>query len=101
MQHGLQQLVTQVSHATTAMVENIGSLAQGNQKLYQQSARQAKELEEVTTHIATLETHVEGNTGYARLASSRADEARQAAVGGDQRMMSTVNVHAGDRRAIF
>ncbi|MEG5488750.1 methyl-accepting chemotaxis protein [Enterobacter kobei] len=90
MQHGLQQLVTQVSHATTAMVENIGSLAQGNQKLYQQSARQAKELEEVTTHIATLETHVEGNTGYARLASSRADEARQAAVGGDQ-MMSTVN----------
>ena len=53
------------------MVENIGSLAQGNQKLYQQSARQAKELEEVTAHIASLETHVEGNTGYAKLASSR------------------------------
>lgn len=90
MQHGLQQLVTQVSDATTSMVENIGSLAQGNQKLYQQSARQAKELEEVTAHIAALETHVEGNTGYAKLASSRADEAREAAAGGDQ-MMSTVN----------
>lgn len=60
MQLGLQQLVTQVSEATTAMVENIGSLAQGNQKLYQQSTRQAKELEEVTAHIADLETHVEG-----------------------------------------
>jgi methyl-accepting chemotaxis protein-1 (serine sensor receptor) len=84
MQHGLQQLVTQVSHATATMVENIDSLAQGNQKLYQQSARQAKELEDVTAHIAALESHVEGNTGYARLASSRADEARQAAVGGDR-----------------
>lgn len=90
MQHGLQQLVTQVSHATATMVENIGSLAEGNQKLYQQSARQAKELEDVTAHIASLESHVEGNTGYARLASSRADEARQAAVGGDQ-IMLTVN----------
>ncbi|MHB9345716.1 methyl-accepting chemotaxis protein [Enterobacter vonholyi] len=89
MQHGLQQLVTQVSHATATMVENIGSLAEGNQKLYQQSARQAKELEDVTAHIAALESHVEGNTGYA-IASSRADEARQAAVGGDQ-MMLTVN----------
>lgn len=90
MQQGLQQLVTQVSEATTSMVENIGSLAQGNQKLYQHSARQAKELEAVTAHIASLETHVEGNTGYAKLASSRADEAREAAAGGDQ-MMSTVN----------
>lgn len=90
MQRGLQQLVTQVSEATTSMVENIGSLAQGNQKLYQQSTRQAKELEEVTAHIADLETHVEGNTGYAKLARSRADEARQAAVGGEQ-MMTAVN----------
>ncbi|ELW1647582.1 Tar ligand binding domain-containing protein [Enterobacter oligotrophicus] len=90
LQTGLQQLVMQVSDATTSMVENIGSLAQGNQKLYQQSARQAKELEDVTSHIAVLETHVEGNTGYARLASTRADEARQAAAGGDH-MMSTVN----------
>ncbi|WP_343645155.1 methyl-accepting chemotaxis protein [Enterobacter sp.] len=90
LQEGLQQLVTQVSEATAAMVENIGSLAQGNQKLYQQSARQAKELEDVTAHIAALETHVEGNTGYAKLASARADEARQVAAGGDQ-MMSTVN----------
>ena len=78
LQHGLQELVTQVSNATHAMVENIGSLAQGNQKLYLQSARQAKELEDVTTHIAALENHVEGNTGYAKLASSRADEARVA-----------------------
>lgn len=90
MQRGLQQLVTQVSEATTSMVENIGSLAQGNQKLYQQSTRQAKELEEVTAHIADLETHVEGNTGYAKLARSRADEARQAAVSGEQ-MMTAVN----------
>ncbi len=90
LQDGLQELVTQVSNATLAMVENIGSLAQGNQKLYLQSARQAKELEDVTTHIAALENHVEGNTGYAKLASSRADEARQVAAGGD-RMMTTVN----------
>lgn len=90
LQHGLQELVTQVSNATHAMVENISSLAQGNQKLYLQSARQAKELEDVTTHIAALENHVEGNTGYAKLASSRADEARQVAAGGD-RMMTTVN----------
>ena len=90
LQHGLQELVTQVSNATHAMVENIDSLAQGNQKLYLQSARQAKELEDVTTHIAALENHVEGNTGYAKLASSRADEARQVAAGGD-RMMTTVN----------
>jgi len=90
MQNGLQQLVTEVSHATTSMVENIGSLADGNQKLYQQSARQAQELSDVTAHIATLETHVEGNTGYARLASTRANEARQTAAGGDA-MMSTVN----------
>lgn len=90
LQHGLQELVTQVSNATHVMVENIGSLAQGNQKLYLQSARQAKELEDVTTHIAALENHVEGNTGYAKLASSRADEARQVAAGGD-RMMTTVN----------
>ena len=90
MQRGLQQLVTQVSEATTSMVSNIGELAEGNQKLYQQSARQAQELSDVTAHIATLETHVEGNTGYAKLASSRADEARQTAAGGDM-MMSTVN----------
>ncbi|MRS88865.1 HAMP domain-containing protein [Enterobacteriaceae bacterium RIT714] len=90
MQRGLQKLVTQVSEATSSMVENIGSLAEGNQKLYQQSARQTQELSDVTAHIATLETHVEGNTGYAKLASSRADEARQTAAGGDM-MMSTVN----------
>ncbi len=90
MQHGLQQLVSQVSHATRSMVNNIDSLAQGNQKLYQQSTRQAQELEDVTAHIATLESHVEGNSGYARLASERADEARKVAAGGDS-MMETVN----------
>ncbi|WP_449551015.1 methyl-accepting chemotaxis protein [Lelliottia amnigena] len=90
MQNGLQQLVTEVSDATLSMVENIGSLADGNQKLYQQSARQAQELNDVTAHIASLETHVEGNSGYAKLASSRANEARQTAAGGDV-MMSTVN----------
>lgn len=90
MQNGLQQLVTEVSNATLSMVENIGALADGNQQLYQQSARQAQELNEVTAHIAALETHVEGNTGYAKLASTRANEARQTAAGGDV-MMSTVN----------
>jgi methyl-accepting chemotaxis protein-1 (serine sensor receptor) len=85
----LQQLVTQVSHATTSMVENIDSLAQGNQKLYQQSARQAKELEEVTAHIAALESHVEGNTGYAS-SPARGPMKRVRRRGGDQ-MMSTVN----------
>lgn len=90
LQAGLAQLVMQVSEATTSMVTNIGSLAQGNQDLYHQSARQAQELKAVTAHIAALETHVEGNTGYAKLASSRADEARVMAAGGD-RMMETVN----------
>ena len=90
MQNGLQQLVTEVSNATLSMVANIGSLADGNQQLYQQSARQVQELNEVTAHIAALETHVEGNTGYAKLASTRANEARQTAAGGDV-MMSTVN----------
>lgn len=90
MQTGLQQLVTQVNDATVTMVKNIDSLATGNQKLYQQSLRQAQELQQVTVHIADLESHVEGNTGYAKLASSRADEARRVATGGD-RMMATVN----------
>ncbi len=90
LQSGLYQLIRQVNDATTAMVQNIGSLAEGNQQLYHQSARQAQELKVVTAHIAALETHVEGNTVYAKLASSRADEARQVAAGGD-RMMATVN----------
>ena len=90
MQQGLQQLVVQVSHATSSMVSNIDSLAEGNQKLFQQSTRQAQELADVTSHIASLESHVEGNTGYAQLASQRADEARKAAAGGDS-MMHTVN----------
>ncbi|WP_318372781.1 methyl-accepting chemotaxis protein [Enterobacter sp.] len=90
MQHGLLQLVVQVNDATASMVDHINRLADGNQKLYQQSARQAKELDEVTAHIAALESHVEGNTGYAQLASQRADEAQQVAAGGD-RMMDMVN----------
>jgi len=90
MQTGLSQLVEQVNDATASMVSNISHLAEGNQRLYQQSARQAKELNDVTAHIAELESHVEGNTGYALLASQRADEAQQVAAGGD-RMMDTVN----------
>lgn len=90
MQHGLLQLVVQVNDATASMVDHINHLAEGNQKLYQQSARQAQELDEVTAHIAALESHVEGNTGYAQLASKRADEAQQVAAGGD-RMMEKVN----------
>lgn len=90
MQTGLQQLVIQVNDATASMVGNIHRLAEGNQALYQQSVKQTRELDDVTTHIATLESHVEGNTGYAQQASQRADEARQVAAGGD-RMMETVN----------
>ncbi|WP_044175983.1 methyl-accepting chemotaxis protein [Phytobacter massiliensis] len=90
MQQGLQQLVAQVSHATRSMAETIERLGEGNQTLYQQSTRQAQELAEVTAHIATLESHVEGNTGYAKLASEQADEARKVAAGGDT-MMATVN----------
>nr|WP_318381685.1 methyl-accepting chemotaxis protein [uncultured Enterobacter sp.] len=90
MQLGLQQLIVQVNDATASMVNNIGQLAEGNQKLSRQSARQAEELDGVTAHIAALESHVEGNSGYAQLASQRADEARQVAAGGD-RMMDTVN----------
>lgn len=90
MQHGLQQLIVEVNDATASMVGNISHLAEGNQKLYQQSARQARELDDVTAHIAALESHVEGNTGYAQLASERASEARQVAAGSD-RMMDTVN----------
>ncbi|ADO48542.1 methyl-accepting chemotaxis sensory transducer [[Enterobacter] lignolyticus SCF1] len=90
MQQGLQQLVTQVSDATRSMVGNITRLAAGNDKLYQQAQKQAQELSDVTRHIAQLESHVEGNTGYAGLASRRAEEARNVAAGGD-RMMDTVN----------
>jgi len=90
MQTGLQQLVTEVTDATTSMVANIQRLAEGNQTLYQQSVKQARELDGVTLHIAALEAHVEGNTGYAQQASQRAEEARQAAEKGD-RMMDKVN----------
>ncbi|XTZ36597.1 methyl-accepting chemotaxis protein [Salmonella enterica] len=90
MQCGLQQLVVQVKDATTSMVNMVGSLAQGNQSLSQQSAKQAEELSDVTQHIATLESHVEGSTGYAQLASQQAEEARSVAAGGD-RMMEMVN----------
>ncbi len=90
MQRGLQQLVTRVNQATGSMMTQIDHLVEGNEKLLQQSVKQAQELDEVTTHIARMESHVEGNTGYAQLASQRADEARQVAAGGD-RMMVTVN----------
>ncbi|MGP3591970.1 methyl-accepting chemotaxis protein [Vagococcus sp. WN89Y] len=90
MQQGLQQLVMQVSDATTSMVNTIESLAQGNQSLFQQSAKQAQELADVTEHIATLESHIEGNNGFAEQARQQADEAREVAAGGD-RMMDTVN----------
>ncbi|WP_039058352.1 methyl-accepting chemotaxis protein [Enterobacter sp. Bisph1] len=90
MQQGLQQLVMQVSDATSSMVNTIRSLAEGNQSLYQQSAKQAQELTDVTEHIATLESHVEGNSGFAEQARKQAEEAQEVAAGGD-RMMDTVN----------
>lgn len=90
MQQGLQQLVMQVSDATASMVNTISNLAEGNQSLYQQSTKQAQELTDVTEHIATLESHVEGSTGFAQQARQQADEAQKIAAGGD-RMMDTVN----------
>ncbi len=90
MQQGLQQLVIQVSDATASMVSTIRSLAEDNQSLYQQSAKQAQELADVTEHIATLESHVEGNSGFAEQARKQAEEAQEVAAGGD-RMMDTVN----------
>ena len=46
-------------------------LAQGNQKAVSPVGASGQRAEDETAHIATLETHVEGNTGYAKLASSR------------------------------
>lgn len=90
MQQGLRRLVQDVRDVTGAMIDNINQLAEDNQQLSRQSARQAQELENVTTHIASLESHVEENSEYARVANQRADEARVIASGGDT-MMQTVN----------
>ncbi|WNN50316.1 methyl-accepting chemotaxis protein [Siccibacter colletis] len=90
MQQGLQRLVQDVRDATAGMIANINQLADDNQQLSRQSARQAQELADVTTHIASLESHVEENSEYARVANQRADEARAIASGGDT-MMQTVN----------
>lgn len=90
MQQGLQYLVQEVRDATSSMLDNINQLAEGNQQLSNQSARQAQELEDVTTHITSLGSHVEENSEYARVANQRADEARAIASGGDN-MMQTVN----------
>ncbi|EOW6769217.1 methyl-accepting chemotaxis protein [Cronobacter muytjensii] len=90
MQGGLQQLVSDVREATSAIVANISELAAGNEQLFSQSALQAEELRKVTSHIETLEAHVEENSEYARVANARADEARGVAAGGDA-MMQTVN----------
>ncbi|WP_426444850.1 methyl-accepting chemotaxis protein [Siccibacter colletis] len=90
MQQGLQRLVQDVRDATAGMIANINQLADDNQQLSRQSARQAQELANVTKHIASLESHVEENSEYARVANQRADEARTIASGGDT-MMQTVN----------
>ncbi|MBB1200909.1 HAMP domain-containing protein [Enterobacteriaceae bacterium 89] len=90
MQKGLQQLIVQVSHASGAIADSIDRLAQGNEQLSQQAQKQTLELEEVTRHITSLESHVEGNSSYAGLARERAEEASKVAAGGDS-MMLTVN----------
>lgn len=90
MQLGLQQLVTRVNQASASMMGHIEHLVAGNEKLHQQSVKQADELDEVTRHIASMESHVEGNTSYAQLAGERASEAQRVAASGD-RMMTTVN----------
>lgn len=95
MQQGLQQLVQEVRDAATTMVQNVNRLAEGNQKLSGQSARQEAELQGVTSHVIELESRVKENSDYARLANQRADEAREIAAGGD-RMMQTVNLSMQD-----
>lgn len=90
MQRGLQQLVSQVSDASGAIASNIDKLAQGNEALAQQAQKQSQELDDVTRHILSLESHVEGNANYAGLARERAEEANHVASGGDK-MMMTVN----------
>lgn len=90
MQQGLQQLVVQVSQATGTLAGSIEKLAQGNEQLSQQAQKQTEELEGVTRHITSLETHVEGNSSYAGLARERAEQASKLAAGGDS-MMLTVN----------
>jgi Methyl-accepting chemotaxis protein len=90
MQQGLQQLIVQVSDATAAIADSIDNLAQGNEQLSLQAQKQTRELEDVTQHITSLESHVEGNTSYAGLARERAEEASKVAAGGDT-MMLTVN----------
>lgn len=95
MQQGLQQLVKEVRDAAATMVMNINRLAEGNQALFSQSARQEQELLGVTSHITELESRVKENSDYAQLANLRADEAREITAGGDQ-MMHTVNVSMQD-----
>lgn len=90
MQSGLQRLVAQVSDATGSITGNVSRLAQSNEALSRQAEKQTQELDDVTRHIASLESHVEGNAGYAGLARERAEEASQMVAGGD-RMMVTVN----------
>jgi len=60
----------------------------------------------VTSHIHALESHVEQNTEYARVANQRADSAREVAAGGEQMMqmvnhsMQDIVSRAGEMRGI-
>ncbi|MCT4717000.1 methyl-accepting chemotaxis protein [Enterobacteriaceae bacterium H18W14] len=95
MQQGLRHLVQEVRDAAATMAQNINQLAEGNQKLFSQSAQQEQELQGVTRHITELGSRVKENSDYAELANLRADEAREIAAGGDQ-MMQTVNLSMQD-----
>ncbi|MCT4703823.1 methyl-accepting chemotaxis protein [Enterobacteriaceae bacterium H20N1] len=95
MQQGLRHLVQEVRDAAATMAQNINQLAEGNQKLFSQSAQQEQELQGVTSHITELGSRVKENSDYAELANLRADEAREIAAGGDQ-MMQTVNLSMQD-----
>lgn len=79
MQQGLLKLVQEMRAVTGAVADTVDNLARDNDALSNQAQRQAQELERVTSHIHALESHVEQNTEYARVANQRADSAREVA----------------------
>ena len=106
MQQGLLKLVEEMRAVTGAVADTVDNLARDNDALSNQAQRQAQELERVTRHIHALESHVEQNTEYARVANQRADSARDVAAGGEQMMqmvnhsMQDIVSRAGEMRGI-
>lgn len=106
MQQGLLKLVHEMRDVTGAVAETVENIARDNRALNDQAQRQSQELDRVTAHIHALESHVEQNTEYARVANQRADSAREVAAGGEQMMqmvnhsMQDIVSRAGEMRGI-